>query len=182
MKKKNNKKKKIKKIKLKKILILTGLFFLLIFPVLSLTRIFTPFQIDDIHPSISCPELEKYNPEILWVIPNYNETPISRNQKWCKEILSLNKQIGMHGIKHEYREFEGKIEREELEEAIKIFEDCFGFSPEIFKPPQLALSKENKKLLKEYNLTIKNRFNQLTHKVYHCSDSGIFPNWFVRIF
>ncbi|MFH1521918.1 MAG: hypothetical protein ABIF18_03085 [archaeon] len=25
-------------------------------------------------------------------------------------------------------------------------------------------------------------WNQLFHKVYHCEDAGLFPNWFVLVF
>lgn len=174
-------KKKINK-KIKKILIFSGLFILLLIPILSLIRIISPSQIDDIHPSIYCPELRAYNIDVLWIIPKYNNEKISNNQEWCKEILSLNKTLGLHGYTHSYREFEGNVNKEQLEEAINIFKECFGFSPEIFKPPQLALSKENADLIKEYNLTIKNKFNQFTHKVYHCNDSGLFPNWFINLF
>jgi hypothetical protein len=181
MKTKKKPKKRTNK-KVKKIIILAALFILLLFPVLSLTRLLLRFQIDDIHPSIECPELKKYNPDILWVIPKFEGVKISENQTWCREILSLNKTLGMHGITHEYKEFERNITKTELEEGIKIFRDCFGFSPEMFKPPHLALSRENKELLREYNLTIKLRFNQITHKVYHCNDSGLFPNWVVNVF
>jgi predicted deacetylase len=182
---KKEKKRKIKErknSKPKKILILIGLFLLTLIPILSLTRIISPFQIDDLHPSIKCSELNRYNPEILWVIPKFEGVPISQNKTWCDKILSLNKTLGMHGIGHKYKEFEGNITKEKLEEAINIFEDCFGFKPELFKPPQLTISKENKELLKEQNLKIKNRFNHLTHKVYQCEDTGLFSNEFIRFF
>jgi len=42
----------------------------------------------------------------------------------------------MHGITHTYREFlYNNILRKELNFAILEFENCFGFAPEMFKPP-----------------------------------------------
>jgi predicted deacetylase len=178
----NKKTKNNKKKKRKKIIILIGLIILALIPIFSLTRIILPSEIDDVHPLINCPEIEEYTPKILWVIPKFRGVPISENKEWCEQILSLNKKIGMHGITHEYKEFENNITKQDLEEGIKIFKDCFGFTPEKFKPPQLALSRENKELLKEYNLTIKTHFNSLTRKIYHCNDTGIFSNSLIRAF
>ncbi|MBW6442222.1 DUF2334 domain-containing protein [Patescibacteria group bacterium] len=167
--------------KVKKILILLGLFILLIIPLLSLTRIVNPAQLDDLHPSIDCPEIEKYNFNTIWVIPKFEGIPVSEDPEWCEMILSLNKTIGLHGYMHSYKEFEEKINASEIEEAIEIFEDCFGFKPSLFKPPQLVISEENQELLREYDITVRNNLNQITRKSYHCNDGGIFPNWFVQL-
>ncbi len=35
---------------------------------------------------------------------------------------------------------------------------------------------KNKKLIKENNLKLKGKFNQLLHKVYHCGNTGKFSN------
>jgi len=145
----------------------------------TLTRNIFPSEIDDVCPEIPCSEIEKYNPDILWVIPDYNGILI--NKTWCDEILKLNKTVGMHGINHDYQEFLGNITQEQLENGVRTFTDCFNQAPTKFKPPQLAISNENKELIKENNLSLKLEFNQLFHKVYHCQDTGLFPNWFVRI-
>lgn len=150
---------------------------------LFLIRLINPTEMDDITPGIPCPEIKKYNPNILYVTPNYNNNPISENKEWCEYILSLEKKLYLHGINHTYREFLYKeISQEDLEFGISEFEKCFNFSPTAFKPPQLKISKENKILIQENNLKLKGFFNQLTHKVYHCEDSSIIPNKIIKIF
>lgn len=141
-----------------------------------LIRLISPREIDDVTPGIPCENEKKYveKSEYLWVIPNFQGNKISENPEWCKEILSLNKTLGMHGIKHTYREFKREnITQEELQEGIGIFEECFGYKPKIFKYPQLRHNKENKKLLEQNNLKIRTKFSQFTHKIYHCNNGGI---------
>lgn len=151
--------------------------------ILFIIRLVNPREIDDVTPGISCSELGVYNPDILWVIPNFQGNKISENPEWCKEILSLNKTLGMHGIKHTYREFKREnISQEDLEIGISEFEECFGFKPEMFKFPQLRYNEQNRKLLKENNLTIRSKFSQFTHKVYHCDNSGIHDYKFTDLF
>ena len=158
------------------IILLLGLF-------LFSLRLFSPREIDDIHPLRPCEQEYIQKADILWVIPEYKNYSIANNKTWCNEILKLNKTLGMHGITHEYHEFELKnISQNELNKAIKEFEECFGYKPQMFKPPYLHLNKKNRKLLKENNLKIKYRFNQAIHKVYHCEDSGTLPNRFHDIF
>ncbi len=145
-------------------------------------RLINPTEIDDITPGIPCPEIEKYNPGIFYVIPNYNDKLLSENKEWCEYILSLNKTLALHGINHTYREFlYENISQEQLEKGISEFEKCFGYSPTTFKPPQLKINSENKKLIKENNLKRKKVLNQITHKVYHCNDSDVIPNKIIRI-
>lgn len=149
---------------------------------LFLIRLTTPKEIDDINPEIQCEKEYIEKSDILWVIPLYNNTPISNNQTWCQEIISLNKTLGMHGIYHSYHEFEYYVNETELQNAKQIFEDCFGYEPTLFKPPFLRLSKENKELLEKNNLEIKWIWNQNFHKVYHCQNDGIFSNKFHDVF
>jgi predicted deacetylase len=146
-------------------------------------RLITPTEIDDISPGINCPEISKYNPDILYIIPNYNNNSISQNEEWCNYILSLNKTLRMHGITHKYREFlYQNISQEELDYGISEFEKCFNKYPGMFKPPQLEISKANKQLIKQNDLRLRTRFNQITHKVYHCNDSDIIKNKIINIF
>lgn len=150
---------------------------------LSLARGVSPKEIDDITPAISCGQKYIDKADILWVIPYFNNKPISENKEWCEKILSLNKTLGLHGIHHSpYQEFKQNITEEELINALNEFETCFGAKPKLFKAPQLALSSENKKLLEKYNLKIRGRTNQVLHKVYHCGDSGVFSNSFLDFF
>lgn len=156
---------------------------LLIIITLFLVRLTSPREIDDVNPMRNCSQEYLEKSEVLWIIPYYKEIPISENQTWCNSILNMNKTLGLHGITHEYHEFENQnISQEKLDNAIKIFQDCFNQTPKMFKAPGLALSEKNKKLLKEKNISIRNPFHQTIHKVYHCSDSGTFPNKFHDLF
>lgn len=156
---------------------------LIFFALLFLIRLVTPTEIDDITPGIPCPEIGIYKPDVLYVIPNFENNPISENPEWCKYILSLGKELEMHGVTHTYKEFlYSPISQEKLDSGISEFERCFGFSPESFKSPQLATSTKNKQLIKQNNLEFKTVFNQITHKVYHCSDSTFPYNKLINIF
>jgi len=156
---------------------------LIILVALFLIRLINPTQIDDVSPEIPCPELQIYNPDILYIIPNFNNKPISENQEWCEYILSLNKTLELHGIYHTYEEFLNQnVSQKELDLAIEEFEKCFNQTPEMFKPPQLKTNKENKKLISENNLSIKLFSNSLFHKVYHCEDTGKIKNKWVKLF
>ncbi len=165
----------MKKSLIKKILFAIFLILILI----AISRATTHREIDDVSPGIYCePEyLEKS--DILWVIPKYKDIPISDNQTWCQEILAMNKTLGMHGITHHYREFELEyISEYQLNEGIRIFEECFNQTPEIFKSPQIHISKKNIKQIGRSTLKLKHYFNQIVHKVYHCSDTGTLSNKF----
>ncbi len=145
-------------------------------------RLISPTEIDDINPNIKCEKDYLNKSDILWIIPKYKNIPISENKSWCNQILKLNKTLGMHGITHSYHEFKTNITNEQIIQAKQIFKDCFGQEPELFKPPYLKISKENKKLIEKNNMKIKLFLNQNIHKVYHCQDTGVFPNRFHDIF
>lgn len=164
--------------------VVIGLLFLAILVAfLFLIRLISPSEIDDVTPGINCPEIAIYNPDTLYVIPNYSNNPISENREWCNYILSLNKTLELHGVTHSYREFlYSDISQIELTKGILEFEKCFNKTPEMFKPPQLEINKKNKQLIKNNNLKLRNKFDQITHKVYHCNDSDKIPNRIVKIF
>ncbi|MFH1365444.1 MAG: DUF2334 domain-containing protein [archaeon] len=149
---------------------------------LFLIRAFSPRGLDDVSPGIECKGEFIEKSDVLWVIPNLEEKPISENGEWCRKILNLNKTIGMHGIDHTFREFETKRDQKYLEKGIKIFEECFGYKPTMFKPPQLRISEENKELTKKNNLILKSKLNQIFHKVYHCGEYGKRRNWLINLF
>ena len=158
---------------------------LLIFLILAcliIVRANATREIDDISPGIICEQKYMQKSDILWVIPRFQNIPISENQEWCAEISSLNKTLGMHGIYHSYKEFGYYVNETEFQEAIQIFEDCFNQTPTMFKAPQLNLSNENEMLVKSFNLKIRKSAQQAIHKVYHCNDTGTFPNKFHDLF
>ena len=166
-----------KKIVLAVAVLLMGIFIFLFF-----IRLLSHKELDDVTPGIQCDKELLDKADVLWVIPNYNNVSITENKKWCAYILSLNKTIGMHGVTHEYQEFGTDRNQEYLEDSMKSFEDCFGFEPEMFKPPQIKISKNNVDLIKNNNLELKGKVNQITHKVYHCNDSDRIKNWVIDLF
>ena len=134
-------------------------------------RAFSPREIDDITPGIPCEKEYIEKSEILWVIPNFQGHDISENKTWCKEILALNKTLGLHGFKHTYREWEVENQTgKELSEAIHIFTKCFGYEPTMFKPPHLHLSKQNQELI-EKHLELKFISNQVIFALNLIGDS-----------
>ncbi len=152
--------------------------------ILFLIRMINPTQIDDVSPEIPCPEIEKYNPDIFYVIPYFDNNLISENKSFCEEMRKLNKTLALHGINHQpYQEFLiQNITQKQINFALEEFQKCFNQTPEEFKPPQLKISEENKELMLKNNFTIQTNLNQLIHKVYHCNDTGRFPNWLIKLF
>lgn len=161
-----------------------GIVFLIIFTipffVLFFLRLFSEVQIDDVSPEISCTQDLLKKSDNLFIIPKFNGKSIADNPEWCRYILSLNKTLSLHGLTHEYREFKTDRDEAYIQESIDIFYSCFGFYPKEFKPPQLAISSNNKKLVKS-KLKLLGEFNQITHKVYHCNDSTR-KNWIADLF
>ena len=149
-----------------------ALVILLVFIILLLSlffmRILSPKEIDDVTPASFCAEELLEKSDILFVIPIFNNKPISENPEWCKYILNLNKTLGLHGVYHEYREFEINRNQTYLQKGIDEFKDCFGYEPDLFKPPQLKISKNNRKLIKDNNMKLKTIPNKIIHKIYHC--------------
>lgn len=139
-------------------------------------------EIDDVSPEIHCQEKRMEDADIYWIIPKFNGKKISDDKDWCEEILATGKELGLHGFEHTYREFGNETKTEELQEAIDIFEECFGFPPEKFKPPQHKISKTNERFLQDRDITIIKSFNSIFHKVYHCGNSGVFSNNFIEAF
>ncbi|MBS3091327.1 DUF2334 domain-containing protein [Candidatus Pacearchaeota archaeon] len=152
------------------------LFFLLLIWTL---RVVLPRQVDDVSPGIYCEKEIMEKSRYFSVIPLYKNKSIADNISWCNEILDLNKTLIMHGVYHSYNELLGNMTLDEIEFGKEEFRKCFGYYPEIFEPPQLALSKENAKLLESSGLRIRAEGFNLFHKVYHCSDSGKYSNSFV---
>lgn len=149
--------------------------------ILFLIRAFSEKQLDDVSPEIPCePELLN-KADVFYIIPKFNNKSIAENKEWCKEILKLNKKLALHGIYHTYHEFLTTKNQDYFQEGVTLFEHCFNQKPKTFKPPQLKISKTNKQLIKKSGMKLHTYFNQITHKVYHCNDSGKFPNWVVDL-
>lgn len=139
-------------------------------------------ELDDVSPKIECENELLEKSDILWVIPLFDNISIAEDKTWCNQILVLNKTLGLHGIYHAYKELDTDRDEEYIKRGIGAFENCFGFKPAIFKPSHLALSSKNKLIIMNNNLKSYGEFNQLTHKVYHCSNTGRFSNKLIDIF
>ena len=151
-----------------------SLFLLLLF------RHFSNRQLDDVSPEIQCDKALMEKADVLYVIPKFNNSSISENKEWCDYIRSLNKTLAIHGVYHTYQEFKEDRDEAYLQEGITEFEKCFGKKPERFKPPQLVISKNNKKLIKE-QMRLDFYLNEVFHKSYHCNDTGKYSNGFIEI-
>ena len=149
---------------------------------LYIARAFSHTELDDVTPEIQCDQDLLEKSDILWVIPIFNNISIADNKKWCDYILSLNKTLGLHGVYHTYNEFGTLRDERYVDDGIIAFEECFGFKPEIFKAPQINLTAHNKNMLEEEGFVVYGQQSQITHKVYHCSDTGVFHNSFIDRF
>lgn len=153
-------------------------FFLLVFCI----RFFSEKQLDDVSPGISCDASLLEKADAFYVIPKYKNISLAENLSWCDFILSFNKDLRLHGLTHSYNEFAEYHALKDVNEAVNIFEVCFNQTPARFKPPQEALSYDNRELIKMSGLKLDNHLNSFFHKVYHCSDSGVFSNRFIDWF
>ena len=164
---------------IKSILLILAFLLIILFAI-YLIRAFSAIEIDDVSPGIPCESSLLAKADILYVIPKFENKSISENKTWCAEILALNKTLAMHGVYHTYNEFLEQRNESYLEEGIDAFRDCFGFNPERFKPPQMAFSDENAKLIKS-KMQLDLNVDSILHKAYHCNDSGYFSNKFMDI-
>ena len=159
------------------IIAITSAIFILI--IIIALRAILPREFDDLSPEIRCNQDLIEKSQILWIIPLYNNHSIANDSEWCSKIKSLNKTLGMHGVYHNYKEFNSDKDIEYIKQGINAFEKCFNLKPNLFKAPQLALSNNNGVLLKSLDFSLKENFNQMLRKVYHCSDTGKFSNKFI---
>jgi len=139
-------------------------------------------HIDDVNPLMNCGEEYLLKADVLYVVPYFDGVMINESRDWCDYILSLDKEIGMHGVRHSYGEFSYGVSLEDIELGMEIFEDCFGVLPNRFKAPQLKLSYENRVLVEGLGMRVDGKMAQVFHKVYHCNDSGIMSNSFHSVF
>jgi hypothetical protein len=155
-----------------------GVFVVGIIVCLFFIRLVLPSQLDDVNPLMNCSEEVLDLGDVYFVIPKFSGIAI--DGEWCEEILNKNKELGMHGIYHTYNEFGIYRDGVYFNDGVEIFRDCFGFGPERFKPGHLVFSEENYWIRNMVEVDL--IWNQIFHKVYHCGDSGVFPNWMIRIF
>lgn len=165
------------------VIVFTGLVICLFF-----VRLVLPSHLDDVSPGIFCEEELLDSVDVYYVIPKFEN--VSIDKEWCDKILALaghdsgepdkDKELAMHGVYHSFEEFGEVRDMKYLDEGTEIFEECFGFEPERFKPPQMAWTRDNDWIKNEMKVDL--IWNEIFHKVYHCGDTGIIPNWVVRIF
>ena len=137
---------------------------------LFLIRLFSEVQLEDVSPQRFCEESFIHKSSTLMVIPILNNISIAENKTWCDDILKLNKTLVMHGVFHTPGEFNILRNESYILEGANEFKKCFGFYPNIFEPPELKISLDNKKILQSLNFSIFPRNSLIFHKVYHCTD------------
>ncbi len=157
-----------------------GLVVLVLIVILFFVRLVLPSQVDDVSPLMNCSDEVLDLGDVYYVVPAFEGVSVLEEDGWCDYILGKDKELAMHGVFHTYREFGVVRDREYFREGVGIFEDCFGFVPERFKPGQLEWVSGNDWIEDEVEVDL--IWNQVFHKVYHCGDTGVFPNWVVNIF
>ncbi|PIN88541.1 hypothetical protein COU61_04460 [Candidatus Pacearchaeota archaeon CG10_big_fil_rev_8_21_14_0_10_35_13] len=166
-------------------LISTLILLIVLIIILGIIRIINSKQLDDLSPGINCDEELIRESDVLFVIPEYLGKKISDDKEWCNKILSYNKTLALHGTTHESEEYLSDNEtliKEKINEGIIIFEECFNQTPKIFKAPQMKINKKNSKIVNEEGLKLFGLINQITHRAYHCNNTGIFSNKLIDIF
>lgn len=139
---------------------------------LMVHREMSPREIDDIHPRISCQDHLLDDSTWWWVIPYYNDEPLTAHPEWVERVKRSGRKLGLHGIRHTYAEFNVDVSREYIQKGIDEFERAFGYKPTEFKPPKMQVTPHNLKLLKDMGLNVHTSWQQLIHKVHHCEDQG----------
>ncbi|MFH1972401.1 MAG: polysaccharide deacetylase family protein [archaeon] len=162
--------------KLRNIIITFFILILIYFIILLWSR--TPLIVDDVYDN-SCIEIVE-KADIVYVIPFFEGRDISENNEWCESMIELNKTFGLHGISHEYHEFLGEIEEEELVDAISNFEYCFGYKPELFRPPYNKISEENSAIVLSQGIKIYKK-PYFLHPYCHCNPGSWMKllNWVI---
>jgi hypothetical protein len=149
--------------------------------VLFSIRLILPSQVDDVNPFMNCSDKVLDRGDVYFVVPKFGSVPIDDVDNWCSEILVREgKELAMHGVYHTFGEFGVYRDEVYFGEGVEIFKRCFGFSPERFKPGHLKFDSKNDWIRGDMEVDLV--WNQVFHKVYHCGDAGLFPNWLVRVF
>ncbi len=157
------------------------LFFLIFGIEIFLIRTFSPTQIDDVSPGIPCEQSLLNKSDIFFVVPKFENKSIASNTAWCNQILATKKQLAIHGVVHNYKEFSQNLSESYIVDGMNIFKQCFGQNVTEFKPPQLSISSANKEFFAKKGIYVDGYANQVLHKVYHCNNSGVLPNWLIKL-
>jgi len=166
--------------KCKKVVIYVVLGVVLLVLGLYLVRAFSDRYLDDVSPEIPCEMELLEKADVFYVIPKFNNKSISDDRDWCNNIMGLGKKLQLHGVYHTFKEFDEDRNDRYLQEGIDIFRNCFRKYPGEFKPPQLEISNNNRKLVKRFGLKLID--SHWFHKAYHCDDTGVFSNRFIDWF
>lgn len=172
---------KINKLIFKIIIVVFGI---LVIGLMSLwmIRVFSDRQVDDVNPLMNCSSLVLQKTDVFAVVPIFKGVSIAENKSWCDKILAMNKTLIMHGVYHYYNEFEGDINESYVKLGMEEFKKCFGYYPTYFEAPQLAISYANEEIVERAGFELRGYPYQITHKIYHCGDSGTLKNGFIDLF
>ena len=165
---------------MKKLIFISILSIIFLAVIILIVRANSAVDLDDVSPGIQCNDILLEKSDILYIIPEFENKSIAENKTWCDEILAMNKTLALHGVYHTYNEFKSERDEKYLQEGIEIFKECFNKSPDSFKPPQMEISNQNKKLIKS-KMRLDYYTHSLLHKAYHCNDTGYFSNRFMDI-
>ncbi len=127
---------------------------------LYIIRKYNKVHYDDLTPSLKVNYNYLDKSDIIFVIPKYNDVPITDYPEFIKKIKKYaddnNKELAMHGVTHSPEgyfikaEFGYPLTYEYIKEGIDIFENAFGYKPKKFKAPCYNLHPHNKKILNSF--------------------------------
>ena len=152
---------------------------------LWLLRKFSPQHLDDVHPSLPCPLMERFvrrpQQQFLWVIPMHGGSGISGFPDWCARQRALaaagEVTLGMHGVHHdtnnEFVELRGANLTALLDRGVDEFRRCFGAEPTHFAPPGQRITTANLGIVRGagYGMRVRSAIEGLTSRIYHCDDA-----------
>lgn len=138
-------------------------------------------ELDDVHPLMKCDKLDHFldHPRLtkLWVVPMYNNVPITADPVWCAKIKHWadskpGRVLGLHGYAHTDHEC-ARIELSDahLEHANQLFFEAFGRLPDEFKAPNYALTTKNRDFIESRGLRIATKGDSMFHQIFHCDTS-----------
>lgn len=165
-------------------------FALIILIVLLIIRFFNKSHYDDLHPELPFNKEYLDKSDILFIIPNYNNIPITNYPEYIEKLKSYaqknNKQIGLHGYIHKPEGFFTKAEygyelpESYIKDNIDLFRKAFNFEPKLFKAPCYNLHPKNREILLKLGLQISDINTLFLNKLFH-NDNNIILTIFNKL-
>jgi hypothetical protein len=135
---------------------------------------------DDVHQNIT--QNYKYidKSDMLFVIPKFENVPLTDNMNFVQKIKNKNKILGMHGVTHSPEgiftkaEFGYPVKEETIKEGMDIFENAFGYKPKYFKAPCYNLLPENQIKIEKLGMKVVGPETAIFNRLLHPPTDNVF--------